>query len=70
MNEEFRALVEQVKESVTVFDAMRLFGEWEGVDTTKQVKCNFHGPDTTPSARVYLDTGLMYCFACPKLIPL
>lgn len=39
-------------------------GELYDIGSTKQIKCFFHGPDHTESARYYADTDSYYCFTC------
>lgn len=39
-------------------------GELYSVEETKQVRCFFHGPDNTLSARYYAETDSYNCFAC------
>ena len=61
---EERKLLEYIRQEIDVYDVMMRLGEWDGPKVTKQVKCDFHGKDTKPSARVYADSGIMWCFAC------
>lgn len=66
MSDDVASLVKNIRKQVSVFDVMRRLGHWVGPDSTKQVRCIFHGEDRTPSARVYKDSGLMHCFVCAR----
>lgn len=65
MNWNLRAL--QIKDKITIFHALEFINvSLRSGHHTQQIICPFHD-DTKPSARVYEDTGKLYCFKCQKL---
>lgn len=60
------AIQDAVLDNVSIGDALRLVGvHVSGERFSRQIRCPFHD-DERPSARVYPDTGTVYCFTCRK----
>jgi DNA primase len=65
VNFEIRAVT--IRSKVNIFQSLEMIGVKliRGAQT-QQIVCPFHD-DTKPSARVYEDTGKLFCFTCHKL---
>lgn len=57
--------IHAVKASVSIFQALDIIGKRAPSEATQQIKCPIHR-DRTPSARVYAETGKVYCFRCAQ----
>jgi len=63
------ARAKRIQESVNILDLLDGYG-YEDIDATmdreQQYRCDLHGQDNKPSARVYPQSNSTYCFACGK----
>jgi DNA primase len=56
-----------VRNQISIFHALQFIGvRLIHGHSTQQIICPFHD-DTKPSARVYQDSGKLFCFTCHKL---
>jgi DNA primase len=55
-----------VRDHVTIFEVLDLYGVRHAGEGTQQIPCPVH-EDSTPSARVYREQQNLYCFRCGKL---
>lgn len=55
-----------VREHVTIFGVLDLYGVRHAGEGTQQIPCPVH-EDSKPSARVYGEQNTVYCFKCGKV---
>jgi len=63
----FDLRVVNIRSKISIFQALEFIGvTLRHHHSTQQIICPFH-EDTKPSARVYSDTGKLFCFTCHKI---